>query len=182
MYPSGDKFYIANPVFKLPDIAHSLGMICRYNGAVRHFYSVAEHSIIVSLLMQELKLGDPMEGLLHDAQEAYVSDMVSPWKQLLSGWNSFEDMVEAPLRKHFGLPSEKTFGCRQADTIALFIEGWFLKQDRGESLLSFYDEDTTKLRAIAQKLIDKEGWRVMNLTPSEATQAFLRRHRELTNG
>ena len=61
------------------DIAHALSNICRFTGHVRDFYSVAQHSLLVSHLVG----GSPrmrMLGLLHDASEAYLGDVSSPLK------------------------------------------------------------------------------------------------------
>ena len=67
----------------LNDVAHSLSMICRYNGHVPTFYSVAEHSVRVASLLETN--GHPrnvvLTGLLHDASETYVGDMVRPLKR-----------------------------------------------------------------------------------------------------
>ncbi|MFA5286352.1 MAG: hypothetical protein WC347_12205, partial [Smithellaceae bacterium] len=74
---SGIAFDLLNPkpeMILLEDIIHSLALINRFNGAAIFPYSVAQHSLYVaSLLPSELKL----HGLLHDAAEAYVGDMVS---------------------------------------------------------------------------------------------------------
>lgn len=54
------------------EIAHHLSNQCRFTGATRVHYSVAEHSVrVASLLPEELRLA----GLLHDASEAYLGDM-----------------------------------------------------------------------------------------------------------
>ena len=63
------------------DIAHSLSLICRYNGHCSWHYSVAEHSIrVCDILPNELKL----QGLLHDAAEAYLWDAVRPFKSIIT--------------------------------------------------------------------------------------------------
>lgn len=59
------------------DIAHALSQLCRYNGHTAAFYSVAQHSVVVSHLAD----AHPLWGLLHDAAEAYVGDMTAPWKR-----------------------------------------------------------------------------------------------------
>lgn len=80
---TGKYFDLLNPtpdMVCIEDIAHSLANICRYTGHVRGFYSVAQHCV----LMARADLpGDPLKKLLHDADEAYIGDIASPWKQLL---------------------------------------------------------------------------------------------------
>ena len=60
------------------DIAHGLSNICRYGGQCSRFYSVAEHCCYVSAALPEQYM---LAGLLHDASEAYIGDMVAPLKE-----------------------------------------------------------------------------------------------------
>lgn len=119
---TGKRFYIDKPEFDIVDIAHALGNQCRYTGHCNRFYSVAEHSVLVARIMEDLNLGDPWEGLMHDAAEAYLTDIASPWKALLPDYKILEARVEKPLRAHFDLPEIMTDGCKRADWLALFIE------------------------------------------------------------
>lgn len=91
-----------NPsMITIDDIAHSLGMQCRYAGHCHFFFSVAEHSVIVSeLLPKHLR----MEGLLHDAAEAYAQDLAAPIKHHLADYRAMIELNEAAVRARFRLP------------------------------------------------------------------------------
>lgn len=119
---TGRRFYIDRPEFHMDEIAHALGHQCRYTGHSKRFYSVAEHSVLVSRIMRYLDLGDPFEGLMHDAAEAYLSDIAAPWKALLPDYKKLEARIELPLRQKYGLNPVMSDGCRRADWLALFIE------------------------------------------------------------
>src|SRR5690606_5290032 len=56
----------------IQDIAHALSMQCRYAGHTRQFYSVAEHSVHVARWCRQYGPAAALEGLLHDATEAYL--------------------------------------------------------------------------------------------------------------
>lgn len=124
----GNRFYLSHPEFDIEEIAHALSQQCRFAGHCARFYSVAEHSVLVSRLMDApaLALPDPFEGLMHDASEAYLCDIAAPWKALLPDYKRIEGELEEKLRARFGLPLKMTDGCKRADWLALFIEAHWL--------------------------------------------------------
>ena len=71
------------------DIAHALSFVCRYGGHCKKFYSVAEHSLRVAYIAPSKYR---LAGLLHDAAEAYLGDIIRPLKY------NFPDMVAAEKR------------------------------------------------------------------------------------
>ena len=100
---TGKKFYPLDPDIEsidIRDIAHSLSLQCRYSGHCNDFYSVAQHSVLVSnYLPDEYKLW----GLLHDAPEAYLSDVIRPLKPFLRGYSAFEQRVMSTIAERYGL-------------------------------------------------------------------------------
>ena len=103
---------------RIEDIARALSMICRFGGHVPRHYSVAEHSLLVAELAPE---GQKLEALLHDAAEAYVSDIVSPLKRMLPDYQLVEQRIEKAIcRKfHIGKMSKEI---HMADMKALYVE------------------------------------------------------------
>lgn len=92
----------------IEDIAHALSFVCRFGGHCREFYSVAEHSVRVSHAIAYAG-GTPLaqlSGLLHDAAEAYIGDMVWPLKQdhALSGYKQIEQAIENAISRRFEVP------------------------------------------------------------------------------
>lgn len=83
---SGREFYPLSPsvdAIAIEDIAHALAYQCRFNGHTRVFYSIAEHCVSVSRLCAP---EDALWGLLHDASEAYLGDLIAPVKYLPGLW------------------------------------------------------------------------------------------------
>jgi uncharacterized protein len=157
------RFYLDNPTFDADSIGHALGMLCRFNGNTRVFYSVAEHSVLVSELMRKVVGGDPFEGLMHDAAEAYLSDIPTPFKRLLPDWQKFEQQVEEPLRMWAGLPRLKTHECERADKLALFMESYMLIPEHGMDFL-----DPLGMRTMAHELLDSGKWNLRCWEPITA--------------
>jgi 5'-deoxynucleotidase YfbR-like HD superfamily hydrolase len=80
---TGKKFFPLDPdpeQICIEDIAHALSMQCRYAGHTNSFYSVAQHSVLLS---REFGFLDyRLAALLHDASEAYLTDIPRPLKHL----------------------------------------------------------------------------------------------------
>ncbi|MFN3827814.1 MAG: phosphohydrolase [Micavibrio sp.] len=85
-------------LISITDIAEGLAKQCRYNGQIPVFYSVAQHcTVVADLLPRRLAI----YGLLHDAHEAYLGDLITPVKMAVSarvGWNVWKK-IEEPLDK-----------------------------------------------------------------------------------
>jgi len=81
---TGRRVHIADPLpdeIDIEDIAHGLSHTCRFAGHVPLYYSVAQHSLLVSELLDERTA---MWGLLHDASEAYLHDLTRPLKRVMA--------------------------------------------------------------------------------------------------
>jgi len=89
---------------EIEDIAHALSMLCRYNGHVDQFYSVAQHSVLVA---EQFEHYNGQEGalaaLLHDAAEAYVGDMISPIKKQMLQFQILEENILRVIMDKFDL-------------------------------------------------------------------------------
>lgn len=94
------------------DIAHSLSMQCRYNGHTRKFYSVAEHSLLMSYAVPE---EDALWALLHDAPEAYIGDMVRPLKKHMTLFREVDERIMDAVCERFGLPLGMPDSVKEAD-------------------------------------------------------------------
>ncbi|AGB38284.1 hypothetical protein [Natronococcus occultus] len=89
----------------LVDVAHALSNLSRFTGQGKYFYSVARHSVHVSREV-EARGGDRSAqqwGLLHDASEAYLSDVPAPVKRSLPGYTRAERRLQTAVRDAVGL-------------------------------------------------------------------------------
>ncbi len=97
----GMKFWPLNPRhgdIAIFDIAHHLSQIPRFTGACPFPYSVAYHCYLGSFHCER-----PLEFLLHDASEAYLSDISRPVKPNLTNYTIFETQLERIIAERFGL-------------------------------------------------------------------------------
>jgi len=108
------------------DIAHGLSNVCRFTGQCMEFYSVAQHSLFVmNQVPDEFKL----QALLHDATEAYMSDIPSPLKRLCPNYKHYELVLWAAIAKKFKLSCEMHESIKEADRRMLATERKFVFND-----------------------------------------------------
>lgn len=92
---TGRHFYPTRPNpadIVIEDIAHALSFLCRGNGHVNKFWSVAEHCICCAKEAEARGLSERMilACLLHDASECYMSDVPRPLKEELASYEDYE--------------------------------------------------------------------------------------------
>lgn len=147
------------------DIAHALGMLCRYNGHCSRFYSVAEHCVLIS---EAVSPENALWGLLHDATEAYVGDMVRPLKRSgrMQAYIDAEDAVMRAICDRFGLPHECPAEVHEADLRIL--------NDERIALMA-----PPPLPWVSSELVPPLGVTIDGWSPDEAGRRYLRRLNEL---
>jgi len=119
---SGKEFDLIDPqpdMIDIVDIATGLANECRFAGQCRFFYSVAQHSVLVS---HNVPPEHVWEALFHDAAEAYIKDIPSTLKRLLPDYRAIEQKIEGAIRARLGLPAAHTPEVKHADLILLATE------------------------------------------------------------
>lgn len=168
---SGHKVSIQSPdpaTLDIADIAHNLARINRFNGATKVPYSVASHCVWVSRVVPQ---HCALSGLLHDASEAYIGDIIAPLKPLLRDYNYIEERFDNAVGRKFGvsigliLPGE----VRDADRIAALLEMFALEHPA-------YDYSA------GMPIAGRDTPPIIPQTPEAAEKAFLARYYELTEG
>lgn len=123
----GRPFYLFDPKpedFDIEEIAHALAMQCRFTGHMNQFYSIAEHSVLVSYLLEEWGESPSVVfcGLMHDAAEAYTGDLSRPLKRCLPDYKDIETLIEAQIAERFGIQFPFPDVIKKADTVMLLTE------------------------------------------------------------
>lgn len=104
---------------EIEDIARSLSKVCRFNGHSKDFYSVAQHSVLVSYIVPpEFALA----GLMHDASEYIIADIASPVKPVFSNYYEVESHVMSVIAEKFGFAWPLPAPVRHADMVLLKTE------------------------------------------------------------
>jgi 5'-deoxynucleotidase YfbR-like HD superfamily hydrolase len=170
-----DKAMAFNPLeptvdmVNIASIARALSNQCRFNGHVRTFFSVAQHSVMVSMFCDEL---DALWGLLHDASEAYIVDIPRPLKKAaaFSGYMGLEAKVMEVVCEKFGLDKKMPDSVAEADDLIL---QWEFRDNLQPKITEIF----TDLRG---DLNDNYA-PLQYLTPEESEREFLHRFYTLIN-
>lgn len=144
----------------IEDIAQALSMSCRYSGHVKRFYSVAEHSCILSDKVLELT-GDKRlayDALLHDASEAYLTDIPRPIKPHLDNYFDIELLAEKCI--------QSALSCRPMNYLIAMLDTNIVRDEAEQLFVS------TPSWASDYKLV---GIKVKGLNPDEAKSEFMKR-------
>ena len=122
---SGRAFDLLNPSpadVDFDDISLALSRVPRFGGHTRRPYSVAQHSVLVAELLESA--GHPghvvLQGLLHDATEAYVMDLPRPLKDLVGAPSGKLRLLAKGLNKR-----AKADLAAHAHALACLSEGMF---------------------------------------------------------
>jgi hypothetical protein len=151
------------------DIARALANQCRFGGHCRAFYSVAQHSVIVSELVEARggDVEDVFAALMHDATEAYLGDMPHPLKHrspLGAAFKAAEDKLEQAIRDRFAIKPEVPL-IKPADRALLATE---------RRAFSAEEWHWPELEGVEPLELELTAW-----PPDAAAEAFVRRYAEL---
>tara|TARA_R110000744_G_scaffold156622_2_gene272277 strand:+ start:202 stop:837 length:636 start_codon:yes stop_codon:yes gene_type:complete len=181
---SGRRLDLAHPSpvdVEIEDIAHGLARVARWNGQTKggHAFSVAEHSVIVESLCQQLQPGlnprDCMTALLHDSPEYVIGDMISPFKALLGeSYKSIEARLQEAIHIRFELAPVTPVRLKKLIKKADHISAWF----EAVQLAGFSEEESNKLFGKPPEGI---RFQLKPLAVPEAQAAFLARYSQIHN-
>lgn len=162
---TGRQFWPLDPrvdeIF-IDDIAHSLGMACRYAGHCLQFYSVAEHCVLMTRWLESngYSWDEQLTALLHDAPEAYLVDVPRPVKPFLSEYKAIENRLWIMLAGKFGvspnMPSivkfadEAILADEQAQNMAPCVAPWNLEHGPLGVTLQFWQPARAKAEYLSE--------------------------------
>jgi uncharacterized protein len=168
---SGLTFDYKNPtaaMIDIKDIAIGLSHECRFAGQIGPFYSVAQHSVIVSFMVPNHLA---KEALLHDAHEAWYKDIPKPLKNLIGQeYPALTELCDKAIWQKFNLKNRLDHAdIKKADRDILVMEHAALFKEKPAALFSLLQ---------AYELYNETWWA---WPPTTAYQYFLLRYKQLFN-
>jgi 5'-deoxynucleotidase YfbR-like HD superfamily hydrolase len=165
---SGKRVYLmshSTDAFDIADISHALSMISRFTGHVSRPYSVAEHSLLVAgLVADKYGVDNPqllMAALMHDASEAYLTDVPSPIKAMLLDYKAIEHHITARINTAFNIHGlDYAEQVKHADWLAVLLESTILRPhsrtNEWANWPTFADEVMALLPEIKELMLKEE--------------------------
>ena len=181
---SGRRLDLLDPTpvdIEIEDIAHGLAFVARWNGQTRgeHPYSVAEHSLLVDQILArtdpEMEPRWRLAGLLHDAPEYVIGDMISPVKAAVGpSYGELDDRLSRAIHLRFGLPAvlpaQVKKRIKKADTISAWLEA--------VQIAGFDEAEATRFFGRPERRVI-DGLSVVLRPPSEVRADYTARHADL---
>jgi uncharacterized protein len=124
--------------WSIDDIARGLAYTARFRGQTPSFYSVAQHSVMMS---REAPPEVAAAALFHDAAEAFMGDMPTPLKTLLPEFRRMELVVQASILRRLGLPPTLPPMIKHLDRRMLATEVRDLLSGRREGVSGMSEEE-----------------------------------------
>lgn len=119
---TGRQFWPLDPrpdEIDIADIAHALAHDCRFGGHCRRYYSVAEHSVLLSRMVAPCHR---LAALMHDSPEGYLRDLVRPVKRTMPAYRAAETAIWRAICTRFELPTDLPAEVHEADNRILVDE------------------------------------------------------------
>ena len=117
----------------IEDIAHGLSQTARFAGQIPKMYNVAQHSYNVAVCVNP---NYQLAALLHDASEAYLGDMPSPFKKMLPEFQAMENKLMQVIASKFGFAWPLDEEVKYWDAHLFQIEwNWFIGNQSSENVI-----------------------------------------------
>ncbi|MHA1528625.1 MAG: HD domain-containing protein [Alphaproteobacteria bacterium] len=181
---SGRRLDLLHPSpldIEIEDIAHGIARVARWNGQTTgdHPFSVAEHSLLVELILRRLKPkagpAERLAALLHDAPEYVIGDMISPFKAAIGlDYKDFEHRLASAVHIRFGLPPDLAPALAKLIKRADRLSAWF----EATQLAGFAEAEAAKYFP-RPRFEGAEAIRLKPQSTNAAKRAFLARFRQL---
>lgn len=104
---------------EIADIAHGLAHQCYFNGQASHYYSIAQHSMLVA---QQVAPQHRLAALLHDGAAAYLGAMPQILRQLMLEFQFIEKKFIAAIGEKSGISSFAVPAIQRAHMVACATE------------------------------------------------------------
>lgn len=158
----------------IDDLAAATSNICRFAGHLPRFYSVAQHLVNTSKLVEGMggSLDEQFDAVMHDTAEAFTNDLPTPLKWALPIFKELEIKIESAMGERFGFQYPYPPIVKEADTLMLMLEKYYVKEEFGE--WPHYEKYTPEYVEQYRQYVDLNSWQ-----PVRAKREFLERYNKL---